>query len=423
MYKIYFKQASQMLKENRFISVISIMGTALAIMMIMVIFVADKIKTVDVAPEINRSRTLYVYRETREKEEDNWTTMGTIKYDVVKYLLDMKTPEYISAMFFVLRGQWGVSEIHAEGSKDYYPALTKSVDPDYWKIMSFRFVEGRAFTEEEFESGVKVAIIKESLAKKMFKGEPVIGKWIERNFENYRIIGVVQDVSQVFREAESEIWVPYKSDKNWEKNTFGMMLVAKYKKDFPAIRDELKKCVKKFEIDNAPWTLFIPGPLTIRESEGGYLLSGYNEEGINSQLKTRNRKIIFTFIILLLIPSLNLSGFSMSRIKKRVAEIGIRKAFGAKRSVILIQMLCENLITSILGGVIGLVLSIITVIWLQSWLLGVSAAANIPIRTYLSWHTLLAVTFVCVALNLLSAGIPAYRASIIKIVDSLNQKR
>ena len=37
-----------------------------------------------------------------------------------------------------------------------------------------------------------------------------------------------------------------------------------------------------------------------------------------------------------------------------MAEIGIRKAFGAKRHVILIQVLYENLITTLIGGVIGL---------------------------------------------------------------------
>ena len=423
MYKIYFKQALQMLKENMFISMISIAGTALAIMMIMIIFIADEIKTVDVAPEINRSRTLYVFREVRE-HENGAIMMGSLPYRTAKYLLDMKTPEYISMVVIFDRGlQWGISNINVEGSTDYYPALTKSVDPNYWKIMSFRFVEGRPFTEEEFESGVKVAVIKESFAKTIFKGEPALGKIIEYQFENYRIIGVVKDVSQVFREAEAEIWMPYKSNQSWENNAFEIMFVAKDEKDFPAIKDELKECAKKYDADNVPWKLFIPGPFTIRESEGGNMLGGANDEVVNSQLKARNRKIMFTFIILLLIPALNLSGFSMSRIKKRVSEIGIRKAFGAKRSAILVQVLYENLITSLIGGAIGFVLSIAAVIWLQSWLLGISAGLDIPFRTYMSWQTLFAVTVVCIALNLLSAGLPAYRASKMQIVDSLNQKR
>jgi ABC-type antimicrobial peptide transport system, permease component len=416
-----------MLKDNKFISAISIAGTSLAIMMIMVIFVAAEIKTVDAAPEVNRSRTMYVFRETQVKNADDpknrTTNMGNIGYDAVKYLLNMKTPEYVSVMHFVQRGYWGVFEIHTEGSNDYFQALTKPVDSNYWKIMSFTFTEGRPFTEEEFESGVKVALIKQSLAKEMFKGEQTLGKYIELNFEKYRIIGVIKDVSQIFREAEGDIWIPYKSVTGWENYAFEVMLVAKNKADFDAIRDEVKECEKRFDADNDPWKIFIPGPLTIKESEGGYMLGGRNEEEVNAQLQAKNRKIVVTFIILLLIPSLNLSGFSMSRIKKRVTEIGIRKAFGAKRSVILIQVLYENLITSLIGGFIGFVLSIITIIWLKSWLLGVSTDTDIPVSTYLSWQSALAVTIVCIVLNLLSAGIPAYRASKMKIVDSLTQKR
>ncbi|WP_255412419.1 hypothetical protein [Dysgonomonas sp. Marseille-P4361] len=41
MYKVYFKQAIELLKQNKFISTISIAGTALAIMMVMVLIVVD----------------------------------------------------------------------------------------------------------------------------------------------------------------------------------------------------------------------------------------------------------------------------------------------------------------------------------------------------------------------------------------------
>ena len=60
MYRIYFKQALLMLKQNKFISAIAIIGTALAIMMILVIVMADTVQNADAAPESNRSRTLYI---------------------------------------------------------------------------------------------------------------------------------------------------------------------------------------------------------------------------------------------------------------------------------------------------------------------------------------------------------------------------
>ena len=58
-----------MLKQNKFISIITITGTALAIMMVMVIIVTDSIKHVDIAPEVNRSKTFYVKRYTKKRKE------------------------------------------------------------------------------------------------------------------------------------------------------------------------------------------------------------------------------------------------------------------------------------------------------------------------------------------------------------------
>ena len=67
MFKTYFKQSIEMLKQNKFISMIAILGTALAIMMIMAIVVTDNVKNISVAPEINRDRTYYLpYEIVRE---------------------------------------------------------------------------------------------------------------------------------------------------------------------------------------------------------------------------------------------------------------------------------------------------------------------------------------------------------------------
>ena len=107
--------------------------------------------------------------------------------------------------------------------------------------------------------------------------------------------------------------------------------------------------------------------------------------------------------------------------KKRTEEIGIRKAFGAKRYTILIQVLFENLITSLIGGGIGLILSYVIVFRMRDWLLDIPSGSTIPINTLISIPVLLAVFAVCLVINLLSAGIPAYRASRMKIINSLNQ--
>ena len=84
MYRIYFKQALLMLKQNKFISAIAIIGTALAIMMIMTIIVADEIKGISAQPEINRERTLHInYQVKKDTTKNSWQS-GSLSYDIVK---------------------------------------------------------------------------------------------------------------------------------------------------------------------------------------------------------------------------------------------------------------------------------------------------------------------------------------------------
>ena len=59
MWKQYIKQALYQLKENRLISIVCMVGTALAICMIMVIVLTLQIRIKDCVPEVNRSRSLY----------------------------------------------------------------------------------------------------------------------------------------------------------------------------------------------------------------------------------------------------------------------------------------------------------------------------------------------------------------------------
>lgn len=61
--------------------------------------------------------------------------------------------------------------------------------------------------------------------------------------------------------------------------------------------------------------------------------------------------------ILLLVPAVNLSGMTLSRMRRRMAEIGVRKAFGATGGELIRQVFFENFVLTLLAGVVGLALS------------------------------------------------------------------
>ena len=298
MYRIYFKQALLMLKQNKFISAIAIIGTALAIMMIMTIIVADEIKGISAQPEINRERTLHInYQVKKDTTKNSWQS-GTLSYDVVKdYLYPLKTPRYVSAVNSV-DPKRPSTLVSREGSSEIINAGQRLTDATYWKIFSFSFIKGRPFNEGEFNSGISVAVVSETLAKKAFKGETALGQTILVNFKPYRIIGIVKDVSPVFKRAYGDLWVPYSSLKK-ENLYFDVVIMAEKTSDFAAITAEVRNMEKKYNIENVPWTLFMKGPLDNQFYQKD--IWGNSVEDITKSITIQNRKMIFILLILLLI--------------------------------------------------------------------------------------------------------------------------
>lgn len=413
MYKTYFKQAIEMLKQNRFISIITIIGTALAIMMVMVIIVTESIKNTSIAPEPNRDRTMYLKYEIKKKKDNkSRDNNGVISYEVYKgYLSDLKQPELVSLQI----DAWDKSIVSTPQNEMERKTMNlKLTDSNIWKLISLSFIEGNQFTEADFNSGLKKAVISESTAKAMYGNTNVINKTIIIDFQSYDIVGVVKDVSPVFNFAYSDIYIPYTSRSAYEHNGFHILLLAKDKNDFDAIVKEIRMAEKKYDATNEEWNLTLLGPYS-------HSVNLINTDGSEPNVKGKKIKTILILSFLLLVPAINLSSFSMSGIKKRAEEIGVRKAFGAKKSIILMQILYENFVTSLIGGIIGLILSYTVVVCLKKWLLGVEGDASIPLETLVSFPIFLGVFLACLILNLLSAGIPSYKASKTKIIDSLNR--
>ncbi|MCD8165845.1 MAG: ABC transporter permease [Bacteroides sp.] len=134
-------------------------------------------------------------------------------------------------------------------------------------------------------------------------------------------------------------------------------------------------------------------------------------------------KYTLVILVLLLVPGINLSGIAYSELRKRLPEIGIRKAFGATRREVMWRMLRENLLLSLLGGVLGLLLSYLSIFLLSDWLLASNfgESSSMTLSMFSPWIFGVAFLF-CLLINLLSAGIPAWRAAGAEITTALNKE-
>lgn len=433
MYKVYLRQAMQMLRQNKFFSIIYITGTGLAITMVMVLAILYYFRTGNIAPETNRDRMLVIqHGKILNKVEGQGNGSSRLSYPTIKECFySMQTPEAVTAILPI--GEQ-TEFIQTPGSDEVYNGLVMGTDVTFWKIFQFRFLAGKPYTEEEFTSGIRKAVVSESLARRLFNTSDATGKTFQLNFEEYQVSGVVEDVPSIAQFCYAEMWIPFTNrpsqiqGSKWCDFILGHMqlyILAKKPGDFDAIRREAEENCRRYSA-NIPQYNFV-----LNEQPDTVLRAWLRTDSFSSPEFLKVFIQIFSVVLLLLlVPSINLTGMTASRMKKRMEELGIRKAFGAQNRTLLLQILYENLLLTLLGGLIGLLISYGLIFILKGWLLGnydwdgssltasIDLSPGMLINPAIFGYTLI----FCLVLNLMSALVPAWRALRRPIVDALNDK-
>lgn len=403
MIKQYIKQAFQMLKENRLISVISIAGTAISIAMIMIVIMIFQIQFANFYPENDRDRMLYVEGGTEVKMKNGWNRGNMSPEAVKECFYSLQIPEAVSGWATELK------PLSIPGKRMYKTYDIKFTDLGFWKIFSFHFLAGKPFTDADFESSIPSAVVSESVARVLYGTTDVVGKPVIIDLSPYTICGVVEDVSRAARTAYGDVWAPYTSNRILVENVscenmsgaFSTCILAKNKDDFDAIRKELAGQVARYNSSKKECTIgFLKNPISQLDMAMG--TSGQNVIQWKDYVAETGGLMLF----LLLVPALNLLGVTHSAVQKRRAELGVRKAFGATYGILIRQILYENCVITLIGGLIGLILSFVLLPVCKDFLLKESDTILNGDMVFQPSVFILAFLFSLV-MNLLSAGIPA----------------
>ena len=425
----YLKQAWASIRQQPVVSTVTVAGTALAIFLIMIVVMMNEVATAPFAPESNRDRWLVQkFASIRNKDwGENDSGNGAMGYNMVKATIyEMKTPEAVTAFDY----NQSMASLAVPG-KPAFGAECRGVDDGFWKVMDFTFINGKPFTKSDFDSAITVAVINESVARRLFGSTDVIGREFTINHAPYKVCGVVKDVSNLAQQAYAELWVPFTTTNSatfsWSEYMGGLsaIILAKDPADFPTIREEYNMLFKKFgdEAKISGWEFLLRGRPYTQEVSASTPWANADPD----MDSVRRRKFII-YLILLIVPAVNLSSMTQSRLQRRREEIGVHRAFGAKRSNIVTDIFIENLAITIIAGLIGLGMSIIfALVWGGSIFTpgyGASATASgLSLKVLFHWSTFLWAMLFCFFLNLLSAGIPSLNASRVDIVNALAGKR
>ena len=434
--KLYMKQAWNLMKQNKLFTGIYVVGTALAIATTMIMAIVYYVKIAPIYPEVNRDRTLVM--ELAREKVGTMTNMSSWSLKAVKeWFYPLKNAEVVSAEVKTY-GDTNKDYIQPKDRSGDFQIYAKYTDPNFFRVYDFRFIEGKPFSEADWQSAVHSAVITDAMAKRLYGDtKDVVGKRFTMNYMDYQVVGVVEAPSFLCKNSFAQIYLPYtvhkEHDQSWgESGMIGYLqitMVVKDEQQEAALREEIKELYRKY---NASQDRI---ELQQLEQPRSYMLSTF-QNWVSDEVfdwKAVFKKFGLTLLVLLLVPALNLSGMIAGRMEARLSEMGVRKSFGAHRNGLLGQVMWENLLLTLVGGLLGLFLAWGALYACRDWLFALfddrPVLAIEGVSTSVSGEMLfapsifLAAFLLCLLLNLLSALIPAWNSLRNPIIQSLNEKR
>lgn len=428
----YFKQIYYEMKHQKMMTWVSISGTALAIFLVMAVIMAEGLYDVAVKPESNRDRVMYG-TGIHIKDDRGESSGMALSYNKAKQLYeDLDGVEKLS--YICTQDILNV----ASSGRSVESMDCLSADANVWSIYDYEFIYGRPFTKEEADAQAKVVVVTRSAARKLFGEEDVTNRQIDVNSFPYTIIGVIEDTNPLLTQSYAKIITPFNpaSGKNtsWYGNYFGnanVLLLAEENADMQNIKTQVKQRYDRLNAEVAKdnvEVIYHEQPYTAREMALGDFGSNNGPD-----IESHDRQNLLILAILILLPAINLSSMTRSRLRHRVTEIGVRRAFGAPRVSIIRQMFGENMIITLIGGAIGLVLSFVFMLFFSNAFFQFQdmwgdvslemMTARPDFGMLFRWSNFFGVLILCFVLNLLSATVPAWKASKVQPASALSSSR
>lgn len=413
MLKNYLKITFAVLKRRKFFTFISLFGISFTLLILVVItsFIDHLVSAG--YPEVNRDRSLYIEKMVQmDTTQQGMNSSPVSLYFIQNYVLKMTTPEMIGYSTYP-------NTLNAYANQNKIKLMYKHTDANFWNLTSFDFLEGKPYTKQNIENNDYVIVINDDTRDKYFgKGVSVVGKTLELDNVNYRIIGVVRGCPVTRIYVASDVYLPYNTAKRDQtKKGLGgnylVFLLAKSKDDFPKIKAEYLSIVKKLPITSEDkW--FKPNKiLSTADTYVGSFLSQFLRSDGDAKMHYLYMALIGFALLFMSLPAINLVNVNISRIMERASEIGIRKAFGASSKVLTYQFVIENIILTLIGGIIAIILSVGVIYFINT-----SGMINYADLT-INWKVFVVAILVSLVFGLLSGVYPAWRMSRLQVVTAL----
>lgn len=268
-------------------------------------------------------------------------------------------------------------------------------DVQNWKIN-----KGNFFTNEDVISYAPVAIIGNSISKKLFDFDDPLGKWILINNKPFMVIGVFKEkgANAMGLDQDDIVVIPL--------STGQMFVFGKTWLDTISLKISNKLLINNIK-DIAK------GHLLAIHKEEDFIIHNMTEiiDAANSSQKALTLLLTSIAAISLIVGGIGVMNTMLTSVAERVHEIGIRLTVGALPIDISLQFIFESIIKCLLGGFLGVLIAMV-IIYLSSFF-------QIPMK--LTINSILISVLSTALIGIFFGIFPARKASLLDPLQALNK--
>jgi len=373
MLKNYLKLTLQIFRRKRVYTVVTLAGIVIPVTFI--VLVASFMVQINNyrSPRSDFKRVFYLDNligeqiledSTVNMRNENPPTLSFLK----KYVLPMETPLKIS----VVSSELGNRPERIYRGNQTLEIPIRYTDDIFWQITDFRFLDGRPYNRAEYDQGTRVAVIDRKTAMEVFGTTKAAGEEITLKNRTFSVIGVVENTDITMYRIAANLYIPYSCLDSYNatgdySNFSRALILASSTSDFDRINQEFQKVLTYVTFGEESSYNHVEGSLTkdtylkrIEQLAASYF---HYYKGIRKPVYIALALMVFLFIVL---PAINLVNININRVYERLSEIGVRKTFGATIRRLTGQFLFENVVITLIGGILSIALSLLIIRILNS---------------------------------------------------------
>ena len=232
------------------------------------------------------------------------------------------------------------------------------VDENYLSVYGYQVKSGRGFTADDYQNFRKVLLVDTTAVTTLFGGESPVGQSVEIEQEVYTVVGVIaqtkdftptiNSLNDYYLYADTSAGALYMPDAVWP---------TAYRFDEPQnVAIKVKNTDVMTTAGKAAADLLTEKQIADPDnSDFDYRSQDMLEQAqqLQSMSESTNTQLIWIAGISLLVGGIGVMNIMLVSVTERTAEIGLKKAIGAKKKRILLQFLTEAAVLTSLGGIIG----------------------------------------------------------------------